>query len=325
MAILEEKTMSSLVPVEPASIQPGGGFCMSLELAWGRLRRGWLRRFHPGYVRTMAERREGDCPNCPHDIVDHRDLKFYRNSCGYRFRDGGDPCGRLGGIPLARAGLAEVVVFSLAFLAAGILLALTALWVHWIFWVPAAVTLALWIFVISFFRDPERALPTDPESLLSPADGTVTHVEEVEDADFPDGRAFRISIFLSVFNVHVNRIPRSGTIVAIRYFPGCFLDARHEECAVRNEQLWLDLKETGTGRLLRVKQISGAIARRIVCWVRPGELVHAGDRFGMIKFGSRTDVLLATNEKIDVKVKVGDKVRGGSTVLLRFAALPEGQ
>jgi len=106
--------------------------------------------------------------------------------------------------------------------------------------------------------------------------------------------------------------------VAVRYFRGCFLDARSPDCAKRNEQLWLDLQEDGTGRFLRVKQVSGAIARRIVCCLRVGDHVRAGDRFGMIKFGSRTDVLLPIGEPIEVRVKVGDKVHGGSTVLLRF-------
>jgi len=94
--------------------------------------------------------------------------------------------------------------------------------------------------------------------------------------------------------------------------------SRDSECAVRNEQLWVDLEESDTGRSVRVKQISGAIARRIVCWLKPGEQVHAGDRFGMIKFGSRTEILLPATELVDVKVKVGDKGKGGSTVLLSF-------
>ena len=96
--------------------------------------------------------------------------------------------------------------------------------------------------------------------------------------DFPGGRAFLVSIFLSVFNVHVNRVPRSGRVTGLSYFPGAFLDARNPESAVRNEQLWIDFEEAGSGRPLRVKQISGAIARRIVCWLRPGDEVKAGDK-----------------------------------------------
>jgi phosphatidylserine decarboxylase len=216
--------------------------------------------------------------------------------------------------------MAELVCFSIVFAALLVLLGLAAVSIHALFWAPFAVVALLWAFVVAFFRDPFRSLPTDAEALLSPADGTVTHVEEVEEPDFPGGRAFRISIFLSVFNVHVNRVPRTARVTQIRYFRGSFLDARHGDCAVQNEQLWLDLEESGTRRPIRVKQISGAIARRIVCWLRPGEEVKAGDRFGMIKFGSRTDVLLPAGEVMDVRVKVGDKVKGGSTTLLRLRA-----
>jgi phosphatidylserine decarboxylase len=176
----------------------------------------------------------------------------------------------------------------------------------------------VWAEILYFFRDPERTIPVDPNALVSPADGLVTHVGEVADADFPGGRAFRISIFLSIFNVHVNRVPRTARVKEVRYIPGCFLDARHPECGARNEQLWLDLEDAGTGRPIRLKQVSGAIARRIVCWVRPGEEVRAGDRYGMIKFGSRTEVYLPAEVPIDVLVKVGDTVRGGADVLLRY-------
>jgi phosphatidylserine decarboxylase len=127
-----------------------------------------------------------------------------------------------------------------------------------------------------------------------------------------------VSIFLSPFNVHVNRVPRSATVVGLRYFPGRFVDARRPDCGVINEQFWVDLEEHSPPRRLRVKQISGAIARRIVCTLKPGEQVWVGDRMGMIKFGSRTDVLLPTGEAFDLQVKVGDRVKGGSTVLLRF-------
>src|SRR5207302_3332921 len=105
---------------------------------------------------------------------------------------------------------------------------------------------------------------TSRNALLSPADGTVTHVGEVDEPDFPGGRAFRISIFLSVFDVHVNRIPRTSQVVSLRYFPGRFFDARNPECAKQNEQLWIDLEETSPPRIIRVKQNAGAIARLTV-------------------------------------------------------------
>ena len=291
---------------------------MDLELAWGRLRRAWLRRFRPGYVRRMAAKRQGHCPECLHDIIDPRDLKFYQNVCGYWFRPEDDRFRWRGRLGLARVGLAEVVCYSLAFLALTSVVVAAALLVHWVFWLVLPVVLLMWFEAASFFRDPERTLPTDVHLLLSPADGRVTHLEEVDEPDFPGGRAFRISIFLSVFDVHVNRVPRTGRVVNVRYFPGCFLDARSAECAVRNEQLWLDLEETDTRRPVRVKQISGAIARRIVCQVKPGDEVRAGDRFGMIKYGSRTDILIPAGDAFEVLVRVGDAVRGGADALLQF-------
>jgi phosphatidylserine decarboxylase len=295
---------------------------MSLELAWGRWRRRWLRHFCPGYVRRMTAKRRGECLDCPHDIIDSRDLKFYRNSCGYWFADEDDPFRWRGRLGLARAGLAEIVCFSLLFLIASLILALATFWFSPWLAIPLGTVLFLWFQIIFFFRDPPRVIPADPQALLSPADGTVTHVEEVEDPDFPEGRALRISIFLSVFNVHVNRVPRTCRVVGIRYFPGCFLDARHADCAVRNEQLWIDLEESDPPRRLRVKQISGAIARRIVCWLKLHEQVKAGDRFGMIKFGSRTDILVAASDALEVQVRVGNKVKGGATILGRFPERP---
>jgi phosphatidylserine decarboxylase len=318
MSVLDTQTVSPAAATRPAGVQPGGGLCVGLELAWGRWRRRWLRRFRPGYVRRMAALRQGHCPDCPHDVLDPRDLKFCRNVCGYWFRPEDDRFRWRDRLGLARTGLAEVVCFSLLFLGLTALLGTLAVLVHPGFWVAVPPVALLWCEVVFFFRDPERAIPDDPAALVSPADGTVTHVGEVDEPDFPGGRVLRVSIFLSVFNVHVNRVPRAGRVTAVRYFPGCFLDARHPECATRNEQLWIDLDETDSGRPLRVKQIAGAIARRIVCRLKPGDCVRAGERFGMIKFGSRTDVLLPAGEAVALHVQVGDKVKGGSSVLLRF-------
>ncbi|MCC6420817.1 MAG: phosphatidylserine decarboxylase family protein [Gemmataceae bacterium] len=317
MSRLETPTAVPPQPVPPASVQPGGGFCMGIELAWGRLRRACLRRCRPGYVYRMQAKRQGDCPGCPNDIIDPRDLKFCRNVCGFSFRPEDDPFRWRGRLGLARAGLAEVVIFTALLGLAAAALGLAGWLVHPAFWWAIVIPAVLWLEVLWFFRDPERATPADPDALISPADGTVTHVGEVEDSTFPGGRAFRISIFLSIFNVHVNRIPRAGRVVGLGYIPGAFLDARNPESAVRNEQLWIDLEEP-TGRLVRVKQISGAIARRIVCWLKRGEEVRSGERLGMIKFGSRTEVLVPPSEKLQALVKVGDKVKGGSTILLHF-------
>jgi len=320
MATLERPPAAQPIPTPPTSVQPGGhSMATRLEVAWGRLRRSFLRRFRPGYVRQMAEKRQGQCVNCPHDIIDSRDLKFCRNVCGYHFGPDDDPYRRRRLLPLARAGLAEVVFYSVLLLGlAAAFAALAVLVPHWPFLMSNPVAMVgLWVFIVSFFRDPERTIPTDTAALLSPADGTIISVGEVEEPDFPGGRAFRVSIFLSPFNVHVNRAPRTGKVVALRYFKGLFGPATRGDCDRVNEQFWLDLEEPG-GRLLRIKQVAGAVARRIVCWARLNEELKAGDRYGMIKLGSRTDVLTPLGEAMDVQVRVGDRVKGGATVLLRF-------
>jgi phosphatidylserine decarboxylase len=265
----------------------------------------------------MAEKRQGSCSGCPHDIIDSRDLKYWRNVCGFWFDPKDDRFAWRNRLGFARAGLAELcIATAISWILIGLFA--TAAFIHWVFFIPAAIVALIWLEILYFFRDPERTIPTDPAALLSPADGTITDTGEVEAPGFPGERAFRIGIFLSIFNVHVNRLPRSGRVVAVRYFPGAFLDARHPDCPARNEQLWLDLEESESGLPIRVKQISGAVARRIVCWLKPQETVQAGDRYGMIKFGSRTEVLIPVSDAADVLVKVGDKVYGGATVLLRF-------
>lgn len=305
-------------PVTPDGVQPGGGTCLSIELAWGRLRRALLRTFRPGYVRAMLAKRQGECPGCPHDIIDPRDLKFTRNVCGYWFRPEDDRFRWRERLRFARHGLAELLIFSLLFAALGAGSVAAALFVHPGFWVPVVAVGLVWAEIISFFRDPHRSIPQEPDILVSPADGKVTNIEEVTEVDYPHGPALRISIFLSIFNVHVNRIPTSSQVTQVRYFPGAFLDARNPDSAVRNEQLWVDLVESASGRPFRLKQISGAIARRIVCWLKPGDRLERGERIGMIKFGSRTDLIVPAVPRPEVLIQVGDTVHGGTTVLLRW-------
>ncbi|MFL5241868.1 MAG: phosphatidylserine decarboxylase [Gemmataceae bacterium] len=303
--------------VKPTCVQPGGGFFMSLELFLGRLRRARLRLFRRGYLRHMEGLRRGQCPGCKHSILDPRDLKYWRNVCGYSFAEEDDPFRWRNELGFARYGLAEVACTSVIALVLLFVLAVSVNFAHWtVFLVPLVVVPSA--FILYFFRDPDRSIPADTSALVSPADGTVTGIAQVEEPDFPGGRALRVSIFLSVFDVHVNRIPRTAQVVGLRYFPGKFLDARNPEAGVVNEQFWVDLEESNPPRRIRVKQISGAIARRIVNWLRLEEPVWAGARFGMIKFGSRTDVLIPTTDPVDVLIKVGDKVKGGSSVLLRF-------
>ena len=309
-------------PQPPAGVQPGGGFCATVEMTWSRWRRFWLRKLFPGYVQSMQAKRQGSCPNCSHDIIDSRDLKYTRNVCGYSFRPEDDAFawnpqefGR-GRLRVARHGFAEMFLFTLAYLVLGGGSVVAALELHWAFWIPFALLSLVELEIVSFFRDPERVVPADADVLVSPADGTVTHIEEVDEPEF--GKALRISIFLSIFNVHVNRCPRDAEVTNVRYFPGEYLDARNPDSAVRNEQLWVDLIEPTTKRPIRVKQISGAIARRIVCWLKIGDILKKGERFGMIKLGSRTDVLIPAGHAREICVKVGDKVAGAATILLRL-------
>jgi phosphatidylserine decarboxylase len=171
------------------------------------------------------------------------------------------------------------------------------------------------MFTAYFFRDPERAIPQDPGLIVSPADGKVIEIAE-EENKFMEGRARRVSIFLSVFNVHINRIPAEGKVEMVRYFKGQFLAAWDEKASLKNEQTHIGLN-CGRYKLL-VKQIAGLIARRIVCKVHEGDACKRGSRLGMIKFGSRTDLFLPLNAQL--KVKLGDKVEGGSSVI---AVMPE--
>lgn len=168
------------------------------------------------------------------------------------------------------------------------------------------------IFSAYFFRDPERTIPSDPSIIVSPADGTVTAIDEVECVEgdpYLTMRLQRVSIFLSVFDVHVNRTPIAGELIHSEPRGGLYLDARKPESSLLNEsRLWIIQGERG---LVGVKQITGAIARRIVPWAHVGDRLEKGERFGMIRFGSRTELYLPMGATI--LVKIGDKVQGGSS------------
>jgi phosphatidylserine decarboxylase len=172
--------------------------------------------------------------------------------------------------------------------------------------------LGLAFFLAYFFRDPDRTIPDDERAIVSPADGRVVALAPLEPRD--PRSPVRISIFLSPLDVHVNRAPMTGRIAAIHYCPGRFLPALKAEASVVNEQT--EIRIAGERADLVLKQIAGILARRIVCWKRPGDLVRRGERIGMIKFGSRTDLLLPPD--VEVLVRVGDRVLGGSTILARF-------
>jgi len=177
----------------------------------------------------------------------------------------------------------------------------------------AALT-AAWLtgFVLYFFRDPERVPPQDEDAIVSPADGKVIVIEKVFDDRFVKEHVYKLSIFMNVFNVHVNRVPLAGRVDRIDYVPGAFYSANTERGGLNNEQCALIL----TGRRNRryaVVQVAGLIARRIVCWARPGDKLSQGERYGMIRFGSRVDLYLPLSTQLEVAV--GTKVKAGETVL----------
>lgn len=302
------------LPENIRSVQPGGGYCYQIELAWGRLRRAYLKTFRRDYVERMAALRKGDTSGAPHEILDPRDLKYCCNLCTAYWQPEHDPFRWRERLPFARWGLAELQLMGWPLLViGGLLLWLGSPW-SW-FSVFAWVPLAL---VIYFFRDPVRSIPADPIAIVSPADGTVAEVAEVEHYDFFDGPAVRIGIFLSIFNVHVNRSPRRARVLEMHYKPGEFLNAMNPESALRNEFLWLGLQETAPPYCkLAVRAISGLIARRIVCVLKPGQEVQRGEKFGMIKLGSRTELILP-RDAAEVLVTVGQKVHAGSSVLARY-------
>jgi phosphatidylserine decarboxylase len=167
------------------------------------------------------------------------------------------------------------------------------------------------LFMLFFFRDPPRNGDYIPDQLISPADGKVVIVKETEDDFLFKGKALQVSIFLSPLDVHINRIPISGKVIYQQYHPGKFLPAFEEKASLANEQMHLGI-ETPYGKIL-MKQIAGILARRVVCYPRLNDQVKAGERMGLMKFGSRVDLILPPGT--EVKVKVGDKVKGGITVI----------
>lgn len=309
-----------MIPPEPMpanirSIQPGGGVIQAVELAWGSLRRRILKSLFPRYVQHRKSRLQGDVNDCPVEVIDSRDLKFFKNVAGCWFDPADDNFAWRDRLPFARAGLAELLVFG------GPLVVLAILFIWPIGWpwlsVPPLLGAA---FVAYFFRDPNRNIPTEPGVVVSPADGKIVDVTPLDSDGFVHGPAVKIGIFLSVFNVHVNRAALAGRVHRLSYHPGRFLNALSTRSAEVNERLEIAcIEEEFPHRRFVIKQIAGLIARRIVCEVRPGQAIARGERIGMIKFGSRTELIVPA-AGLEVLVRVGTAVKGGSTILGRYQA-----
>lgn len=297
------------------TIQPGGGIVMSIELAWGKPRRWYLRTFRKGYVRRMEANRQGSRGSLPFEPVDPRDVKYYRNQPTYWWAASDDPFTWRDSLPFVRVGLAELILISGAFLVLAVLAGL----VWWPLSLPPLVVVVL---VVWFFRNPKREIPAAEGTIVSPADGKLVQIERVEDPDL--GPCVQFGIFLSIFNVHANRASLAGRVIGIKYRPGKFLNALRPESAQENENLdvILAVSEPLSPDLvkptIRIRQITGQFARRIVCWVCPGDQLARGQMFGMIKLGSRTELVVPDHESLEITAKIGDKVRAGSTVFAHY-------
>ena len=207
--------------------------------------------------------------------------------------------------PIAVEGIPFVVIagiISVLFYAAGLI-------------IPAILFTLVTLFVVWFFRNPERTVPPGDNNVISPADGKIIDIREVDEARILKKKMLKISIFMNLFNVHVNRSPCTGKVVDILYNPGKFVSANLDKASLENEQNAVVL-ETPAGEKIIFIQIAGLIARRIVCWLREGQYVKRGERFGLIRFGSRVDVYLPVGT--DVSVSLGDKVKAGESILARM-------
>jgi phosphatidylserine decarboxylase len=224
-------------------------------------------------------------------------------------------------IPLTKYGWPQVVIFPIVFLAVMVVFPLAgrAFLPPWAILSGELLLAVVLIWILTFFRDPYRIPPSDKNLLLAPADGRITDIEIVDEDDFIRGAALRIGIFLSIFDTHINRAPCSVKVEKIIYRKGKYKNALNPQSGRVNESNNLDLVRTDSPQQrLIVRQISGAIARRIVCDVSEGQVLTGGEEFGMIKFGSRTELYVPVRENAQSLVRIGDKVKAGLTPLVRY-------
>lgn len=208
-------------------------------------------------------------------------------------------------VPVAKEGYPFIFLAAFATLVAAVL--------H--YELTAVAGVAATAFVLFFFRDPSRVITADQDAIVSPADGKVILIEKVFDDKFINEHAHKVSIFMNVFDVHVNRTPFPGTVEKIHYAPGRFFSADTDRGALENEACAVVI-EAGAGKRLAFVQIAGLLARRIVCWAEKGDALARGQRFGLIRFGSRVDLYLPMT--VQLEVGVGQRVKAGETVLGYF-------
>ncbi|NLH17321.1 MAG: phosphatidylserine decarboxylase family protein [Phycisphaerae bacterium] len=225
-------------------------------------------------------------------------------------------------IPLTKYGMPQVAVYP-AVLLVVILLIGWAINKRIIQPLPGTIVEILLLivlgWVLSFFRDPPRTIPQDESLLLSPADGVVRDIEILDGVPEFEGKTLRIGIFLSIFNVHINRVPCAVRIDSITYKPGEFRDARDPQATTLNESNAVMMTRLAEPKdRLMVRQVSGAVARRIVCAAQEGGKLNAGEQYGMIKFGSRTELYVPMRDSVQTAVSVGQTVRAGETTLVRY-------
>ncbi|NKE69348.1 phosphatidylserine decarboxylase family protein [Candidatus Manganitrophus noduliformans] len=204
--------------------------------------------------------------------------------------------------PIAKEGFIFIAGGALSTLLGGLFLGRAAGWFFG----------ALTLFCLWFFRDPRRSVPQAEGALVSPADGKIVDISRTEEGRFLNKPAIKISIFLNVFNVHINRVPVAGKVIGVFYNAGRFFAANVPKASLENEQNAVVL-ETPAGKRVVCIQIAGLIARRIVCWIQEGSVLNRGERFGLIRFGSRVDLFLPI--ETEIRVSMGQKVRGGETIL----------
>jgi len=217
-------------------------------------------------------------------------------------------------VPLTRHGFKEMLIGSVVLAAVAVGLGLA-------WWPLALIVIPVLIWLFAFFRDPDREIPAEQHVMVSPADGTVSDITELPSYDLLDGQpALRVGIFLSVFNVHVNRSPCDGVVQKVIYKKGKFINAMsHAKASDENESNTVVLADPATKKpVVVVKQIVGLIARRIIFDAKEGALLHRGDRIGMIKFGSRTELYVPKSLEPQAKVQVGQTVRGGADVIVQL-------